>query len=591
MKSRKLFIRDASAVEADDRSLSGYAIVFNQRSELLFDPWIGNEFYETIAPEACTQEFINSQDIRVLYNHLPERGSLARSKRGEGTLNLEVDEHGVHFQFNCPDTPFGNEILDAVRRGDVDRMSFAFYADEKATETTKNEDGTYERVVKKMHSIVEISLLDVAPAYSDTSVDNRNQNQDTMDEKNIKELQDQITALQSQVEQLQEASREDEEPKEDETPAAEEDETPAAEDETPDEEEREDEETPSEDEEPEETPEEEEKPIEENKRHNQTMKKQFSLLGAIRQIVNTGKLDNANQAISNLGAQELRAAGLPCTGQIQIPMSERANEVTVTAEHDDVIVTEFTDILEPLRANNALANAGARIMTGLVGDLQIPVMNGNNVGWAGEIAAASAGGATFDHALLQPKRLTAYVDVSKQFIVQDSLGAEAMIRADLVKAIQDKLEATILGSAAGSTTQPAGIFNGVSPTSVADFGDITDLEATVEAANFNGPFHYICSPAAKANMRSMIIGTTGPAGMVWQNNEIDGVPAEVTTHMAAKTFAYGDWKNLVVGQWGAIDLTIDPYSQAVNGVVRITVNAFFDAKLVRSGAVALGTFA
>jgi HK97 family phage major capsid protein/HK97 family phage prohead protease len=518
---------------------------------------------------------------------LPERGSLARWKKGAGTLELSVDDTGVKFRFDCPDTPFGQEILDAIRRGDIDRCSFAFYTNEDDCTMVENEDGTYDRTVNSIRAIVEISLLDVAPAYEGTSVDNRNQSDNTMNEEKIKELDEQITALKSQLEELK-----NEEPEAG-TPEEKSEEEPEAEkpEETPENPEAEKPEDETEEPASEEPVEQEEENKEENNRTKTMKKTQFSLLKAIRSVVNNGKLDNASQAISNIGAQEMRAAGLPVAGQIQIPMSERQGEITVTAEHDDVVVTEFTDILEPLRANNALADAGARIMTGLVGDLQVPIMNGGNCGWAGEIAAASPAGTSFDHILLQPKRLTAYIDISKQFIVQDSLGAEQMIRTDLVKALQDKLEATILGDAAGDTTKPAGIFNGVSATSVTDFGDITELEATVEEENFNGPFHYVVSPKAKAAMRSMIIGTTGPAGMVWQNSEVDGVPAECTTHMAQNTFAYGDWSQLVIGQWGAIDLTIDPYSQAVNGVVRITINAFFDAKLAREKAIALGTFA
>ena len=591
-KKKLLNIRASGPLEsgAENRSISGYAIVFNSRSGKMYDAWTGKEFYETISPDACTQEFIDSQDIRILHNH-QEGYCLARSNHGQGTLHLNVDEVGVHFQFDCPDTSLGNETLDAIRRGDIDKCSFAFYIDPDGYSEEKNEEGTYERTINSILAITEISLLDIMPAYSGTEVGNRsgenpaeNNPKDTMDEnsKLIEELKAQIAELEKKIKDLEQTQE----------PANEEAEEPRSEEENPSTDENEEEtpdETPAE--EQEENPEENDNQEEENKSSERMNKKNFSLIKAIRSVVNNGRLDEVSQAISNIGAQEMRAAGLPTAGQIQLPMNVRAGEVTVTAEHDDVVVTEFTDILEPLRANNALADAGARIMTGLVGDLQVPIMNGGNCGWAGEIAAASPAGTNFDHILLQPKRLTAYIDVSKQFIVQDSLGAEQMIRTDLVKALQDKLEATILGSEAGDTTKPAGIFNGVSATSVADFGDITELEATVEEENFNGPFHYVVSPKAKAAMRSMIIGTTGPAGMVWQNNEVDGVPAECTTHMAQNTFAYGDWSQLVIGQWGAIDLTIDPYSQAVNGVVRITINAFFDAKLAREKAIALGTFA
>lgn len=407
-----------------------------------------------------------------------------------------------------------------------------------------------------------------------------------MNEDQLKELQDKIKELEDKLNEMKPTEMSDEEETEDMGSNEENPEENVPEDEQPEEEEnREDEDS---DESVENTNEEENK--EENQRHRSMKKKNFSLLKAIRSIVNNGKLDNVSQAVSDLGAKELRAAGLPCAGQIHLPVEHRDAPVTVNSFGEDVVITEFTDILEPLRAKSVLADAGARIMTGLVGDLQVPTMDAQQVGWAGEIAAAAESGAAFDHVLLQPKRLTAYIDVSKQFLVQDSLGAEELIKRDLINAIQDKLEATILGNAAGDTTKPAGIFNGVTPTTVSDFSDVADLEADIEDANFNGGLAYILSPKAKAALRSMVIGTTGPAGMVYTNNEVDGTPAYTTTNIATKTFAVGDWSNLVIGQWGAIDLVVDPFSQAANGVVRIVINAFFDAKMAREGAVAYGTF-
>lgn len=414
-----------------------------------------------------------------------------------------------------------------------------------------------------------------------------------MNEEQLKELQDKIKELEDKLNELQPTEMSDEEETQDETSNEENPEENPSEDEQPEEEEEREDENPDEEESSDESVEEnpEENTNEnENKRnlHSTMKKKNFSLLKAIRSVVENGKLDAVSQAVSDLGAKELRAAGLPCTGQIHIPMEYRDTPVTVSSYGEDVVVTEFTDILEPLRANSVLAEAGARIMTNLVGDLQVPIMDAQQVGWSGEIAAASESGAAFDHVLLQPKRLTAYIDVSKQFLVQDSLGAEELIKRDLINAIQDKLEATILGEAAGDSTKPAGIFYNVSPEDIATFADVADLEADIEDANFNGGLKYILSPKAKAALRSMVIGTTGPAGMVYVNNEVDGTPAYTTTNIKTDCLAVGDWSNLVIGQWGAIDLVVDPFSQAANGVVRIVINAFFDAKMVREGAVAYG---
>lgn len=596
MENQKIQLRAVGTIESgDSRSISGYAIRFNEWSGKLYDIWSNVYFREMISPDAITPEFLAEQDIRVLYDHNASGLSLARWNKGQGTLELTIDEQGLFFRFDAPETSFGDEILNAIQRKDIDKVSFAFYADPKDITETKGEDGVTERTINKFLNILEISLLDVQPAYETTSVDNRQKNTDNMNEDQLKELQDKIAELENKLNELQPAEMSDEKEAKDVDSNEEsseenipEDEQPMEEEEREDDPETEDNEEEVEEEENTNTNNEENK--EENQRHRSMNKKNFSLLKAIRSVVNNNKLDEVSQAVSDLGAQELRAAGLPCTGQIHLPVEHRDAPVTVSSYGEDVVITEFTDILEPLRANNVLADAGARIMTGLVGDLQVPTMDAQQVGWAGEIAAAAESGAAFDHVLLQPKRLTAYIDVSKQFLVQDSLGAEELIKRDLINAIQTKLESTILGSEAGDTTKPAGIFNGVTATTVSDFGDVCDLEADIEDYNYNGNFAYILSPKAKAALRSMVIGTTGPAGMVYNNNEVDGTPAYTTTNIATKTFAVGDWSNLVIGQWGAIDLVVDPFSQAANGVVRIVINAFFDAKMVREGAIAYGTF-
>ena len=318
------------------------------------------------------------------------------------------------------------------------------------------------------------------------------------------------------------------------------------------------------------------------------MNKEFRLIKAIRDVANNRSMDDVTKAVANAGAEEMRKSGLSFGGQIQLPLETRT--ITVANEHDDVVETEFTNILEPLRAKNVLVEAGAKYLTNLVGDVQVPIMSATNVGWAGEVSDAASGDPSFSHVTLQPKRLTAYIDLSKQFIAQDSLAAEALIREDLVKAINSKLEATILGSASGDTTQPQGMFNAISATSVASFADVCDKEADIEDANVNGDCVYVMSNKAKAAFRNMAKSTKSTQ-LVMENGEIDGTKAINTSHVEGKKYIYGDFSNLAIGQWGAIDLTVDPYTLARSGQIRLVVNAYFDAKILRPSAFTAGTIA
>ena len=348
--------------------------------------------------------------------------------------------------------------------------------------------------------------------------------------------------------------------------------------------------------------EDEEKRFNELKSQIETEKEQLSNLEAeLREYDNKIKdleqreiktdKNNKSHNMKNTLVKELRNALDNNVKTISINASTETRAMQVTGAqgvHDEVVETEIQGILEPLYANSVLAKLGVKFYPGLPqGDIQIPIMGKGTVGWAGEVAAASASSNEFTTVLMQPKRLTAYVDISKQLIYQDTIGVEAAIRRDIVNALNDKLEATILGASAGSATQPAGIFYNVSPTTTDTFAKICLLESTVENANVYGEMKYLLSTGAKAELRSMAKSSKSTQ-LVYEGGEVDGVPAITTSNVANNKFIYGDFSNLAIASWGNIDITIDEYTQAVNGCVRLVINAYFDAKVLRSEAFAFG---
>ena len=320
-----------------------------------------------------------------------------------------------------------------------------------------------------------------------------------------------------------------------------------------------------------------------NTKTNKVMAK-FSLLKAINDVANNRQLDERAQEVVSNGIAEMRKAGQSFTGQIVLPMEMRSDiQATVATAGKENVAEDKLGILEPLRANLVLVNAGASYMTGLIGDVSIPVYSGSNVGWAGEVSTASDGAGTFSEVTLSPKRLTAYIDVSKQFLIQDSNSAEEMLKRDIVAAISNKLEATILGSEAGSNTQPAGLFNGVVADSTAvTYKDIVNMEAELEDANVMGNIKFIVSPSAKADLKTTEKGNTD--NFLMEGNELNGYPVMCTSAVTGKGVIMANWSDLVIGQWGGIDLVVDPYTQAANGKVRLVINAYFDAKPRRAEA-------
>lgn len=575
----------ARAFTTNGRTVSGYAIRFNEDSAFM-------GFTERISPSALPASMLENADIFAYFNHDWSK-VLARTPN---SLKLDLRNDGLYYEFEAPNTQDGNDLLEHIKRGEMYGTSFAFSLPEDGSGEvwTKQEDGTYMREIIMFDALYEISPV-YTPAYPTTSVSARcleyvrnTEEQNMNEEDKLKDGKPVDEPKDTSMDEPKDEEKQKEQDKPVESVESESSESDPDESKAcgvkPDETKSYDE--PDEMDEPDE-PDDKDDDYKENISNRNKMKKQFSLLKAINDIANNRSLDAVSQAVVNAGADEMRSAGQSFSGQIQLPVESRA-AVTVTNEHDDVVEVQFADLLTPLRAKNVLVAAGAKYMSGLIGDVQVPIMGAGNVTWEGEVASAQEAGYTFTSKKLQPKRLTAYVDISKQFLVQDSIGAEQAIRADIVAAINSKLESTILGSAQGSTTTPAGIFYGQTPKTITTFKDICDLEASIEDANVIGECKYVMSNKAKAALRNMPKSSKSTQ-LVMENGEVDGTPVLNTSNVEAQNIAYGDWNNLAIGQWGSIDLVVDPYTLAKDGQVRIVINAFFDAVTLRPEAFAFGT--
>ena len=398
-------------------------------------------------------------------------------------------------------------------------------------------------------------------------------------------------------------SKDDDDKKKEEEADTSTEETPKDDEETPKEEAKEDEEpsdddTPKEDEKDEEPSTDDEEPSDKDndkEKRNKNLKsnigimeKKFSLVKAIRNIAENRNLDDSTMAVINAGREEMRKSGLSYAGQIQLPSEKRAI-VSVTAEGDDTVATDVFNILDPLRSNLVLAQAGAKVLDNLVGDVKIPVLGASNVGWEGENDDAADGSGAITSVTLKPKRLSCFIDISKQMILQNSAGVEDAIRRDIVEAIAHKFQATILGDGVGDATQPSGLFHGLVDKAATDFDSMAAIEADLETANVSN-ISYIASPKARAAMRAMTKGAKNNAVVAYANGEFDGTPVYSTSDVANSKFLVGDFSNLYLGQWGAIDLVVDNYTQATKGAIRLVVNVYLDAVNARPNSIVSGKF-
>ena len=542
----------------ESRKVEGYASVFNSRSKDL------GGFTEIIDPSAF-EGVIERSDVLALLNHDQDRGVLARSRKGVGSLTLNIDERGLHYSFEAPHTALGNELIEGLKRGDISTSSFAFTVSGERWD--KDEDGRYVRTITQIDKLYDVSPV-YNEAYEDTTVALR-----SLDAVRAEEEKEEVEDEEPKDEVVETEEPKDEEDKEE---NADTDSTPPTENEEGEKEE-------------DETEEEESDETRNYTQHNNKKMGKFSLIRTINDIVNNRSMSDEAQVVLNAGTEEMRKAGLSYSGQIQLPVSEIREDLGAIAATQEtfgaeVVATEKLNILEPLRNRMVLAQAGATYLTGLVGNVSIPTYTGSNVGWKGELVDAEDGKGTFDSIEFSPKRLTAYIDVSKQFLAQDSVGAEEMLYRDIVNAIADKLEATILGGANGSADCPSGIFYGVAEPTTVDFANIVKMEKTLEEAKLFGDYKFIASPAAKAKLKTTTIsGQKSDLRMLMEGNEVNGYPVLTTGN--CEGLAFGKWDELVIAQWGSLDIIIDPYTQAKKNAVRIVVNAFFDAKPRRNEAI------
>lgn len=170
----QLRLREIDGI-GESRTITGYAILFDVPSAPLYEDE-DEVIREVIAPEAVSLELLDKSDIKMTMFH-DRQLLLARSNKGSGTLSYGIDDKGVYFEFEAPDTADGDKAIELVKRGDIAGCSFAFstryydraFVEESVVHGDKVEV-TYR--VKVITGIYDFTLA-ADPAYPDTSVEAR----------------------------------------------------------------------------------------------------------------------------------------------------------------------------------------------------------------------------------------------------------------------------------------------------------------------------------------------------------------------------------------------------------------------------------
>lgn len=322
--------------------------------------------------------------------------------------------------------------------------------------------------------------------------------------------------------------------------------------------------------------EEENRKLAEQKNHKEITKKntmkEIRLFDLIKGVVENNITDemrayvNGNQISFRAPAEDGIAATVEEYGKENVPTEKKRLEVAI-------------------RNASVLNKLGATWFGNAVGDIRIPKYNGSNVYWAdSENADAEDGKNTFSEVTLSPKRLTAYITISRQFLAQSPEDAEAILISDLAAAVAEKLDMTIFGDEEGSDAQPEGLFyegkdylvTGKTIDAI-NFDDVLDLEEAVEEEN-GTDFIFVADPKVKYALR----GTQMASGLqfVWNGGEIDGRKAVVSNSVLEGGLLCFDPRDLAVATWdNQAFITVDPYTLAGKNQIKVTVNYLVDANL------------
>ena len=142
------------SAEYEGQTIRGYAAVYNSDSE-----WMGG-FYEQIAKGAFDDVMDN--DTRAYFNH---DENLLLGRVSSGTLRLSSDERGLYYEVDLPNTSYAKDLVELMKRGDVNQSSFAFLIDRDRWE---ERDGKTYRIIEKVSRLLDVSPV-AQPAYPDST--------------------------------------------------------------------------------------------------------------------------------------------------------------------------------------------------------------------------------------------------------------------------------------------------------------------------------------------------------------------------------------------------------------------------------------
>tara|TARA_R110002051_G_scaffold114306_1_gene187215 strand:- start:1175 stop:3130 length:1956 start_codon:yes stop_codon:yes gene_type:complete len=330
---------------------------------------------------------------------------------------------------------------------------------------------------------------------------------------------------------------------------------------------------------------------------NAKQRGQYSFLNAIR-AASTGDWSKAglereiSEEIASRSGKEARGFYLPMDiGWGQRDQTVGTNSQGGFLKGTDHLANEF---IGEVYAASTVTQLGARVMTGLQGDIAIPKLSASvtNTAFVAEGSAPTEGQGVFSQVTMAPKTLATFVDYTRKLALQSDPSIEAVLRNDVVQTMAAKIDQVAING--GGSNEPSGILTESDANVVAigtnggalTYAKVVDMEAAIAADNaLTGTLNFLTTPGVQGAMRQIPRQGSGVEGnfILNDSNSVMGhnvtastnVPSTLTkgtTSGSCHALLLGDFGQVMLGFWSGVDVVVDSSTLSTSGGTRI---AFF----------------
>ena len=326
---------------------------------------------------------------------------------------------------------------------------------------------------------------------------------------------------------------------------------------------------------------------------NQKEAQRFSFLRAINALANPNRPDAQRAAAFEIECSEAVGKKLKKSSDgffIPIEVATRDLTVGTATAGGNLVATDLLagSFIEVLRNAMVLPGLGTQMLTGLVGNVAIPKQTGSATAyWVAESSAPTESQQTIGQVTMSPKTVGAYTEISRKLLLQSSIDVESMVQTDLAAVLGLAIQQAAI-SGTGTSNQPSGLLTLITPSvaggtdgAAPTWAHIVELESDVAVANaLVENMAYLTNAKVRGKLKTTS-KVSGQNGFVWESGDtpVNGYRAAVTNAVPSNltkgagtnlsAIIFGNFRDLVIGMWGGLDLMVDPYTGSTSGTVRV----------------------